>query len=168
MRLSLRDLTDKLGVGYILSPYETCPWSVYDGEKSVTCSAEVRMNPDGDELEAELQMMYDIPPDGKPPVEQVFYALFKPAKVDGWDPKIMKLQGKDPDPTVYNWDEKACAFFEACVQELKMGNVPDIEELIEREIHGGERFGDASRGGGSKAPKIKPQKLLGMKQGRGF
>lgn len=168
MRLSLRELSDKLGVGYVLSPYETCPWSVYDGEKSVTCSAEVRMSPNGDELEAELQVMYDTPPEGKLPVEHVFYALFKPAMTDGWDPKIMKLNGDGPDTTIYNWDDKACNFFAACVQELKMGNVPDIDELIEREIHGGERFGDASRGGGSKSPKIKPQKLLGMKQGRGF
>lgn len=168
MRHTLRELSDRLGVGYILSPYETCPWSMYDGEKNVTCSAEVRMNPDGDEMEAELQMMYDVPPDGKPPVEQVFYALFKPAVADGWDPKTIKVQGQGADATLYNWDEKAVNFFEACVQELKMGNVPDIDELIEREIKGGERFGDASRGGGSKSPKIKPQKLLGMKQGRGF
>ncbi len=168
MRMSLRELSDKLGVGYVLSPYETCPWSVYDGDKAMTCSAEVRMNPDGDEMEAELQMMYDTPVDGQPPVEQVFYALFKPAVTDGWDPVTIRLKGAGANAEIYNWDDKACGFFAACVQELKMGNVPDIDELIEREIHGGERFGDSSRGGGSKAPKIKPQKLLGMKQGRGF
>jgi hypothetical protein len=168
MRLSLKDLSNKLGVGYELSSYETCPWSVYDGTLGITCSAEVRMNGDGDELEAEIQTMYDTPPEGKLPVEQTFYALFKPATADGWDLKQMKVRGQDPDTSVYNWEEKYCSFFESCVQELKMGNVPDIDELLEREVHGGERFSDSSRGGGSKAPKIKPQKLLGMKQGRGF
>lgn len=168
MRLSLRDLSDKLGVGYELSAYETCPWSVYDGEQGLTCSAEVRMSGEGNELEAEIQMMYDTPPEGKLPMEQVFYALFQPATADGWDMKTIKVHNDDPDTSVYNWDEKYCNFFAACVQELKMGNVPDIDELLEREVKGGEKFGDNSRGGGSKAPKIKPQKLLGMKQGRGF
>jgi hypothetical protein len=44
MRVDLKTLLDKLGVGYVMSPYETCPWSAYDGEKGITCSAEVRIN----------------------------------------------------------------------------------------------------------------------------
>lgn len=59
-------------------------------------------------------------------------------------------------------------FFKACVQDLKMDIVPDIDEIAERELGGDERFRDARRGGGSKAPKIKPQALLGIKNGRGF
>ena len=29
-------------------------------------------------------------------------------------------KGAGPDAAIYNWDEKACGFFAACVQELKM------------------------------------------------
>lgn len=168
MRVLLKELSDKLGVGYLLSPYETCPWSVYDGDKGVTCSAEVRMSGEGNEIEAELQMLYDTPPAGKPPVEHVFYAQCKIATADKWDAVVIKIRGADPDKTLYNWDEKALSFFHACVQELKMNKLPDIDELLERELKSKERFGSTDGGGSSKAPKIKPQQLLGMKQGRGF
>jgi hypothetical protein len=52
-------------------------------------------------------------------------------------------------------------------QELKMDKIPDIDELIENTLNSKERFA-GGRGGTSKAPKIKPQQLLNMKQGRGF
>ena len=75
MRVPLKELLDKLGVGYILSAYETCPWSAYDEEQGITCSAEVRMNNDGDEIEAEMQIMRDNPTGDEKPVEQVFLAF---------------------------------------------------------------------------------------------
>lgn len=157
---------DKLAVGYTLSAYETCPWSVYDPEKGVTCSAEVRMDGEGSELEAELQLMYDTPPEGKPPVEQVFWLLCKPVSADLWETKDIKVKGADEKGT-FDWGEKGAAFFVACVTELKMDKLPDIDQLIEDELRGKERYA-GGRGGGSKAPKIKPQALLNMKQGRGF
>ena len=52
MRATLKELLDKLGVGYILSAYETCPWAAYDDEQGISCNAEVRMNNDADEIEA--------------------------------------------------------------------------------------------------------------------
>lgn len=66
MRALVKDLMDSLGVGYILSAYETAPWSAYDDDEGLTCSAEVRMSSDADEMEAEIQFMYDEPtPDKK-------------------------------------------------------------------------------------------------------
>lgn len=168
MRVPLKELLDKLGVGYILSAYETCPWSAFDDANGVSCSAEVRMNNDADEIEAELQMMRDEPKDGELPIEQVFWLLAKPATNGKWDVKAIKLKGKDEDDGTYGWKEKAVNFFHACVQELKMDKIPDIDELLEREMNKKERFGGNAQGGGSKSPKIKPQSLLGMKGGRGF
>lgn len=163
MRVTLKELLDNLGVGYILSAYETCPWSAFDDEKGISCSAEVRMNSDADEIEAELQMMYDEPPEGTSPVEQVLWLLATPATAGKWDVKGVKIRGKGNEENKYGFEEKACAFFHACVQELKMGKVPDIDEILAREMKDKERFGDNSQGGGNKSPKIKPQALLGMK-----
>ncbi len=159
---------DKLGVGYVMSAYETCPWSAYDAAKGITASAEVRMNNEGNEVEAELQFMYDAPEPGKPPMEQVIWIFAKPISQGKWSPTHLRIKGADEPPEVYEWETKGCNLFRAAVQDIKMGNVPDIDELIEREMGGDERFRDGRRGGGSKAPKIKPQALLGLKNGRGF
>lgn len=168
MRAPLKEILDKLGVGYIMSAYETCPWSAYDEEQEVTCSAEVRMNNDGDEIEAEMQFMRDNPKGDERPIEQIFYLLCKPVVKGTWEIKGVKIQGKDNPDNLHDWTEKSANFFNACVQELKMGKVPDIEEILAREMKSTDRYSGNSTGGGSKAPKIKPQSLLGMKGGRGF
>jgi len=49
-----------------------------------------------------------------------------------------------------------------------MGNIPDIDAIMEKELSEHERFGGSRGGRASKAPKIKPQALLGLKNGRGF
>ncbi len=166
MRVTFKELMDSLGVGYELSAYETCPWSVYDGEKAATCSAEVRMNHDGDEIEAEIQMMHDTPPESGAPIERKFYALYKPSADQKWEAKKVIALENDGEG-VYDWATKAASFFHACVQALKMDQIPDFEALYEQEITSKEKYA-GGRGGSSKAPKIKPQQLLDMKQGRGF
>ena len=169
MRVSKKELMDKLGVGYELGPYETFPWSYYDPDSGCTCSAEVRMDPDGGELEAEVQMMYDTPPEGKPPMEQAFWIRSRPSAVSGeWEILDLKLQGAPPEKEIYNWQEKSCNFFHAVIQELQNDTIPDIEELIDRELHDRERMGDQRQGGGGKSPKIKTAQLTGMKKGGGF
>ena len=61
MREPLDKFMEDLGVGRILSPYETQPWMHYDEEQGISCSAEVRMGPGGDDVEAEIQFLYDDP-----------------------------------------------------------------------------------------------------------
>lgn len=165
MRVTLKELLDGLGVGDMLSAYETCPWSAYDEEKGVTCSAEVRMNSDADELEAEMQLMFDNPEEGKPPLEQVFWLLAKPSAANKWDVKDVKIRGEGNKDNAYAFEEKAVGFFHACVQELKMDKMPDIDEILAKEMKNNERYGGGAQGGGNKSPKIKPQQLLGMKGG---
>lgn len=166
MIITFKDLTDKLGVGYELSAFETCPWSAFDDEKGESVNAEVRMDSTGEELEAELQFMRDNPKGDEKPMEQVMYLMARPSHSHKWDIKLCKIKGEINPDDLYDWEGKCLAFFGACVQDLKMGKMPDIEEILEREIKSKERFGDKGRGAGSKSPKMRNQNKMGMKQGR--
>lgn len=167
MRVTYKELMNLLGVGDELHAYETCPWSVYSDEREATCSAEVRAGPSLDYLEAELQVFYDIPPEGKAPLEQVFIAHFIPVigTTDKWSCDAIAVKGNTNEKNIYGWEEKGCKFFEACVQEIKMGNFPDIDAIYEREITDFERFSDQYGGGGSKSPKMNMQPNQSYKTG---
>lgn len=166
MKIELKELMDNIGVGYMLSAYETCPWSAYDDEKEISCNAEVRMNNDASEMEAEIQLIRDNPAADEKPVEQVCWMCAKPSVGSQWEIKIARVKEENKTADVYAWEDKAVQFFHSCVQELKLGKIPDIDEIYEREMKKKDRFGDNSQGGGGKSPKIKPQALLGMKGGR--
>jgi hypothetical protein len=166
-RVELKELLDKMGVGYVLGPYETCPWSAYDSGKGVTCSAEVRMAGDGAEIDAEIQLMYDTPPAGKPPMEQVCVMSCRPDKENKWTVETLRINGEPFGADIYNWQEKSCNFVHAVARALMLGEVPDMEELIREEFRKGERFAD-QQGGGGKSPKIKPAALMDIKKGGSF
>ena len=197
MRVELKKLLEKLGVDHPLEPYETHPWLHYDEGRGLTCSAEVRMGPVGDDLEAEIQFMYDEgrePPPPPPPVLspedkkklaesggkteetgsggstgdggpiQIMRMRAKPA--DGvWTPKELVVKGKDLTTKVHDWEEKSCTFFRACIEALQMSEIPNIDELIEKELDDGDSAGGKRGRIGRKAPKIKPAQLLGIKKG---
>ncbi|MBU6235562.1 MAG: hypothetical protein KGQ41_06935 [Alphaproteobacteria bacterium] len=162
MKLSMRDLMDRMGVGRNLSPYETQPWVHVDGTEGITASAEVRMNGDGDEIEAELQFLYDNPPAGKAPVEQIVWMKIKPQiRLQGlWATTDLWVKKENYANKVYGWEEKACNFFRACVRELKAERLPDIEMLISREFAAREVFGGGAGEGSNKSPQIKSNQLL--------
>lgn len=168
MRETLQELLEDLGVGYILGPYQTQPWSHMDVEKGITCSAEVRMNPDGNELEAEIQIMYDAPPEGKPPVEQVLWLHAMPHKDNKWDVFHLKFYNQDKKNSIYGWESKCCKLFHACVNKINAGSIPNFDELMEEHFKEDERFGGRKGGGSGKSPKIRPAQLLDMKKGAGF
>lgn len=168
MKASFRDLMDKLGAPHEMAPYETCPFNVYDSAKGMTCNAEIRMGADANEVEAEIQIMYDTPPAGGASMQQIIWFIMKPSTgANDWDTRDARLKGKAIDRNIYNWEEKCCNFFAAVARALKLDQIPDIDALIEEEFHTKERFGGQG-GGGGKAPKIKPAQLLGMKKGQGF
>ncbi len=166
MRDTLDKLLDKMGVSQKLGPYQTCPWSAYDGTRAQTCMAEVRMGTDGDELEGEVQVLYDTPKNGLP-MEQILWVRFQADGTGHWTAADMRLKGKDAK-TIYAWEEKSCEFIKSLSMSLRRDEVPDIEDLVDEIFYRSERFADQYGGGGSKAPKIKPQQLMDMKQGRGF
>jgi hypothetical protein len=73
MREPIEKMLERLGIDRVMYPYEAQPWFYYDDEKGVTCSAEVRMGPDGEDIEAEVQIVddnideFEEPPPPPPP-----------------------------------------------------------------------------------------------------
>jgi hypothetical protein len=168
MRITIAELCDKLGVGYVLGPYQTHPWSCHDAAKGQTCSAEVHVGPDNETLEAEAQMMYEAPPEGKPPMEQICHIRAVASKDGQWSIASLRVKGAPYGEGISNWDEKCCVFFSMLVGALRGETIPDIDELIEEAFHSRERFNSQRQGGGGKAPKVRAGQLLNMKKGGGF
>ncbi len=186
MREKLDKFLEKLAVNYVLSPYETMPWSYYDEDRGITCSAEVRMGPDYEDIEAEIQFLYDDPPEeedenagdsdntGQAPAhktiiidgrEQILWMRAEPAMEDVWTPKLLRIKGKNYVNEFHEWEEKGCEFFCSCVQSIQMHEIPDIDQLIDDKMKDDSWGGGGRRGKiGKKSPKIKPAQLLGMKK----
>jgi hypothetical protein len=192
MRLPLDKFLEKLSVGHPLSAYETHPWFVVDDAQGITCSAEVRMGPSADDLEAEIQFLYDEIPtpemlkeaepkptaDGAPPDfpgkygglfsdgrQQILILKAQPVVASEWAVTSVRIKGKDYANAFGDWDEKACNFFTACTQAMMMGELPDVDSLIEEHMKDDDFWGGGKRGKiGKKAPNIKPAQLLGMKK----
>ena len=180
MRLELVKLLEKLGVSHKLSPYETHPWFVYDEDKGITCSAEVRMGPGGDDIEAEIQLLHDEKDDederedqngeGESEItsggrEQILQMRCEPVTENQWTVKLLKIKNKDYENEFHEWEEKGCDFFLSSVETLQMGELPDFDTLAEEKMKDDSMWGGGSRGRvGRKSPKIKPASLLGMKK----
>ncbi|MCD8497488.1 MAG: hypothetical protein LRZ85_05050 [Alphaproteobacteria bacterium] len=82
-----------------------------------------------------------------------------------WATRKLFVKGKDFENDFHGWEEKGCEFFRACIEAMQMGEIPDIEELIET-VLADSSWGGGRRGRiGRKSPKIKPANLLGMKSG---
>ena len=166
MRVELKKLLETLGVSHLLSPYETFPWLFYDPERGITCSAEVRMGPDGQDIEAEIQFLYD---EGREPVEpesqidpetNILIKKENFNKIVGgqqqimrlaayptdslWSPKYLHIKGQDYANKVHNWEEKGCNFFRRCVESLQMSEIPNIDDLLEKEFGDDDDWADAA------------------------
>jgi hypothetical protein len=169
MRATISELMDKLGVGYVPGPYESIPWSHYDSGTGITCSAEVRMSMDGDEVEAEIQFLHDTPPEGSAhTMEHICNLRAAPVNDGQWTTTLFTYRGQPYGQDAYDWEEKACLFFQLVVQDIVAEKFPDIEDLLDDAFHKREHFTGNSQGGGGKAPKIRPGQLLNPKGGRGF
>ena len=172
MRVELIKLLEKLGVSRILSPYETQPWLVYDEIKGLTCSAEVRMGPGNEDLEAEIQFLFDEKEDGDDDgdqqsggYQQIMLMRAKPTTSTEWTPKQLFVKNEDYENKFHNWEEKGCDFFRACIASIQMSEIPNIEELVEQELSDDDKMGGGRSGRiGRKSPKVKPGALLGMKK----
>ncbi len=189
MRLALDKLLEKLGVDHVLSPYETQPWVHYDTEKGITCSAEVRMGPGSEDVEAEIQFLHDDKEDeedgdsedggkeggdgegeSKTRIidgrEQIMRMRALPVAGDQWSPVFLTVKGENYVNEIHDWEEKGCNFFRACIEAVSMGVLPDIDELIEKELDDDGGWGGGRKGKiGRKSPNVKPGQLLGMKKG---
>lgn len=192
MRVELEELLEKLGVNYVLSPYETMPWVHYDDIKGITCSAEVRMGPTAEDIEAEIQLLRDedsededegesggvgsmeipdetksqganeVEPGGR---KQVMWMRADAAVQNQWGPKQLRINDKNYVNEFHDWEGKGCEFFRSCIESLQMGEIPDFDELIDDKMQEDSLYGGGRRGRiGRKSPNIKPGQLLGMKK----
>ena len=182
MRIPLEELMEKLAVNRVLSPYETQPWMMYDDDTSITCSAEVRMGPQGEDIEAEIQFLYDedatipelfvedgfdeeeleaLPEDHvKTPLihdgrMQVMIARAAPVAQENWGFSNMTIKGIEYASKFHDWEGKGCEFFTACIQAINMGELPDIDAFIKR-LMKDDSFGGSGRRGriGRKGLKV--------------
>ncbi len=137
MRIEYAELMEKLATGHILSPYETRPWFVYEEERGISCSAEVRVGPGMADVEAEIQFLYDEEDaryddeSGFGGPEQIMLIRFRPSKDNIWSASLMVVKGEDYENKIHDWDERGCEFFSACIGAIQMGEIPDIDELID-------------------------------------
>lgn len=100
---------------------------------------------------------------GKP--YQVMLMQILPFSAGEWSTKKLLIKAKNFENDFHGWEEKGCEFFRACIEAMQMGEIPDIEDMIET-ILADSSWGGGRRGRiGRKAPKIKPAALLGMKKG---
>lgn len=195
MRLPLNEMLEKLGIDRVLEAYETQPWLHYDEEQGITASAEVRMGPGQQDMEAEIQFLYDDiedidetksdededeegddgsgggpEPEG-PPIpkrvirdgrEQIMILRALPAFDEMWEIKILTVRTNSYVGAFHEWEEKGCEFFTMCVQSMNMGELPDIDDMIEKTLNKEDYWGGGKRGRiGRKSPKIKPAALMG-------
>jgi hypothetical protein len=166
MREPLKILLTKLEVPNVLQPYEAHPWSVYDADQEITCSAEVRMDGSEKSLECEIQIIRDKAIGNQKAFEQILFIKCEEALSDQkWTVSSFTFMRKD-QKDLYGWEEKAVLFFSACVQKLKQNEIPDFEKLAEDILTEGPLSGGGS--GGRKAPKIRPNLVLNKKPGGGF
>ncbi len=175
MRVEYQELMEKLGVGHILSPYETRPWFLHDTEQGITCSAEVRVGPGAADVEAEIQFLYDEDTesdededgggmmDSGP--EQILLMRFLPSKDEIWSSTLMNVKNEDYKNKIHSWGERGCEFFCSCIGALQMGELPNIDELIEQDLTDKKRGGRGRRGRvGKKGFKVEQKGIsMGMK-----
>ena len=182
---------EQLGVPRVLTPYEAHPWLHYDEDSGITCSAEVRVAPGYEDIETEIQLLYDDPPDEEEEEEeeeeehigadglpiprkpknpiidgrrQIMLMHLEPT-ADEWEVKSLLVKGEQYFNQFPNWDEKGCAFFRACIEALQMGEIPDFDDLIDAQLSDDSRKGGGRRGRiGRKSPKANPAALMGMKK----
>lgn len=167
MRVEYKELMERLGVGHILSAYETRPWFLYDEEKMISCSAEVRVGPGTQDVEAEIQFLHEDPDQTeKDPVEQILLMRVMPMRDNLWTPKLLTIRGVDYINKVHDWEGRGCNFFKACIAAIQMGELPDIEEILEEELDEDDSESGRRKKGriGKKSPTVKTQALLGMKR----
>ena len=169
MKVSYKELMKKLGVDRELNLYETQPWLMYDDEKGVTCEAEVRCNHDRSEIEAEMQFVYDKPEAGKHPVERVCHIMVHRNKQSESDYRVVScdIQGKEYKSAFFEWEIKSCNFFRACVRDIKLDKLPNIDEILKAEMKDTSRHKRGGGDGSNKAPKIDASQLMYDRKGIG-
>ncbi|MCK5383952.1 MAG: hypothetical protein KAJ29_00155 [Alphaproteobacteria bacterium] len=166
---------EQLGVGHILSAYETRPWFLHDSKNGIMCSAEIRVGPGLSDVEAEIQFLHDEdkqpgsdseeiedkdedendeenkrakhgPKMGQDGPEQIMFMRFLPNKEQEWQGVFLIVRGEPYHSKIHSWDERGMAFFCDFIATLQMNELPDVDELIEEHLVDRQRGGRGRRG----------------------
>ena len=169
MKVDYKDLMTKLGVGRPMSTYDTQPWLTYDAVKNITCEAEVRTNHDLSQIECEIQLMPDTPMAGKPPVDQICHIhIEKLVRLDNlYTVTSCIIRGEEWKGKLYDWETKSCNFFRACVRDIKADKIPDIDDILSKEMKDSGVHGRSRGDGSNKSPKINASQLMYDRKGIG-
>lgn len=161
--MTLKEFMDKLGVGYVLHAYETYPWSHYDPESETTVNADIAVNSDGDEVEAQILYIKDNPKEDEQALNLVLWLRLVPYTGEQWKMADLKIKGEDHKNKTYDWEANACDVFRICTQKIQNGEIPDFDEIVKEEFFKGSQGGQrGGRGGGKKSPKINPEQMPGL------
>ena len=168
MKASLEEMIHELSVPRVLQPYEDHLWTYYDGDEGVTCIAEVRLSGESREMEAEMQVMYDTPPEDGLPIKQIMQMKAVQDIPGQFSVKKCTVMDEDMVENGYNWGGRSCKFWRACIECLEREELPDFEYLRDTEMEDDGMYGDQLGDGGGRSPKVRAGNLLGMKKGSGF
>jgi hypothetical protein len=83
----------------------------------------------------------------------------------------MWIRGETWVNRLHDWEGKSCNFFRACIREIKAGRVPDIDDILSKEMKESGFYGSNQGDGSNKSPKINTANLLydmKNKGGHGF
>lgn len=169
MKVTYKELMDKLGVGRPLGVYDSQPWLAFDLDKGLTCDAEVRCNGDQTEIECEIQFVTQDPVDGQSPVEHIcFIKCQQQKKLNNlYTVTSCVIRGEEWAGKLYDWETKACNFFRACVRDVRADKIPDIDAILSAEMKDSSLFGKNGGDGSNKAPKINASQLMYDRKGIG-
>lgn len=170
MRAELGELLAKLYVYRELSIYDTQQWSVFSEDIGASCTAEVRVNGYGEdieEIEAQVIVTYDDPKPHMPSVVQTCYIKAEKQKVGDFSIKSAIVnKSEKAGSSIYDWGNKSLRFFTLIARELEKGHLPDFEDLEKVAFDERGMFADRMGEGGGRSPKINSEQLL--KASRGF
>lgn len=168
MAWTLRAVMDLLGVERLLAAYETQPWMAESADGKLSCSANVVMDSDVHLIEADVYLVRAEPASGEKPMEEIMKLQVRLRTDKQWIGHDLRAKGQSYKGKIYNWEEKGCNLFRAITIALTRNEIPDFDELIERELHNNERFADQFSSGSNKSPIIKADQLLDMGGMKGF
>lgn len=97
-------------------------------------------------------------------LEQIMIMRMREVAEKKWGAQALFVKKEDYENKIPDWEEKGCDFFSACVNSIQIGELPDIDLLIKKELKDG-NLGDQRGKIGRKSPKIKPENVMGMKKG---
>lgn len=168
MKVTYKELLERLSVNYDMQGYQTQPWQHVDTATGVTYSAEVRvMDGDRTEIEAEISTATYKDNADEPKIDVLMWLQARPSNKDKYAIVRCLFEGENFISKTAGWEDKICRFFRGFVGELKLGKTPDFEAIKKKAMESKDgKTGGAGGGTSGRNPKVQGSTLLhDMKKG---